>query len=65
MIANIPARKNLIPAKRIWDMLSPEPISNNLYPILMLGNALPHSRQQSIAKPHTTILFFNILLFPI
>ena len=57
IIASIPARKNLIPAKRIWDMLSLAPISKSSYPIFMLGNALPHSKQHTIAKRHTTTLF--------
>ena len=37
-----PARKNLMPAKRICDDVSLPAIFRKLYPILITGNALPH-----------------------
>ena len=59
-IVKKPARKNLMPAKRICDDVSLPAIFRKLYPILITGNALPHNAQQSIAASATFILLVNI-----
>jgi hypothetical protein len=50
----IPAIVNLAPAKSILEGVSPVAILNNSYPILIEGEALPHSVQQINAAIKTT-----------
>ena len=63
IMVRIPAKKNLVPAKRIWDITSDDSIPNKAYPILIHGNALPHNRQQRMASRNTTILLLKVDLF--
>ena len=46
----MPAIKNLIPANKIYEGISPLVMSNSLYPILTPGKALPHRRVQTSAE---------------
>ena len=69
----MPAIKNLIPANKIYEEISPLVMSNSLYPILTPGKALPHRSVQIIAD--ITIMWgrvngvgggvvvFNLLVF--
>ena len=59
IMTRIPASVNRIPANSIWLLTASTGISNRLYPILIQGNALPHSAQQIIAIRHSTGVFFN------
>ena len=61
--ASTPASENLIPANKICDIESAASTPKIRYPILMLGNALPHSKQQTIAKAQTTYLLLSDTLF--
>ena len=68
-ITSIPARKNLIPAKRIMSRVPDDSIPNSSYPIFIEGVALPHKKQQSIASRNTAgsvviqSFFFSIFSF--
>lgn len=59
----IPARKNLVPAKRMIDAVSFDDILNSLYPIFIAGNAEPQSKQQKPAINQTNGVFVRIFSF--
>ena len=52
-IVKKPAKKKRTPAKRIIEAVSSLDISKSLYPILIIGKAEPHSKQQIIAMKQT------------
>ena len=51
---NIPANVKRHPANNICVPVASDVISNHRYPNLIAGNALPHKRQQKVAKSVTT-----------
>ncbi len=61
--ARIPARKKRLPANTICEAVSDASIRNRSYPIFTQGNALPHNRQQIMAKNHTTAVFCIVSFF--
>ena len=57
IIVRTPAKINLIPANIIIEAVSDESILKRLYPILIIGKALPHKKQHTVAISHTTKTF--------
>ena len=51
---NIPANVNRHPANNICVPVASAVIANHRYPNLIAGNALPHKRQQIVAKSAIT-----------